>query len=63
VDEPGVAIIAELPTHCADPLERLRGCHEAMDDAKRQLDVLPADDIAEQATGGHRRWRRRRRCA
>ena len=43
------AIIADLPTHRADPLERLRGCHDAMNEAKRQLDVLPADDIAELA--------------
>jgi WS/DGAT/MGAT family acyltransferase len=43
------AIIADLPTHRADPLERLQGCHDAMNEAKRQLDVLPADDIAELA--------------
>ena len=43
------AIIADLPTHRADPLERLQGCHDAMHEAKRQLDVLPADDIAELA--------------
>ena len=43
------AIIADLPTHLADPLDRLRGCHDAMIEAKRQLDVLPADDIAELA--------------
>ena len=42
-------IIADLPTNCADPLERLRRCHEAMQDAKRQMDVLPAEDIAELA--------------
>jgi diacylglycerol O-acyltransferase len=42
-------IIADLPTNCADPLERLRGCHEAMQEAKRQMDVLPAEDIAELA--------------
>jgi len=39
-------IIAELPTNCADPLERLHRCHEAMNEAKRQMDVLPAEDIA-----------------
>jgi WS/DGAT/MGAT family acyltransferase len=43
------AIIADLPTNCADPLDRIRLCHEAMQDAKRQMDVLPADDIAELA--------------
>ena len=43
------AIIADLPTNCADPLERLRRCHDAMNEAKLQMDVLPADDIAELA--------------
>jgi WS/DGAT/MGAT family acyltransferase len=43
------AIIADLPTNCDDPLERLRRCHEAMKEAKHQLDVLPAEDIAELA--------------
>jgi WS/DGAT/MGAT family acyltransferase len=40
-------IIADLPTNCDDPLERIRRCHDAMEEAKLQLDVLPADDIAE----------------
>jgi diacylglycerol O-acyltransferase len=42
-------IIANLPTNCADPLERVRRCHEAMKEAKLQMDVLPAADIAELA--------------
>ncbi len=42
-------IIADLPTNVADPLERLRRCHEAMQEAKLQMDVLPAEDIAELA--------------
>ncbi len=42
-------IIADIPTNCADPLERLRRCHEAMNEAKLQMDVLPAEDIAELA--------------
>ena len=42
-------IIADLPTNCADPLERLRRCHVAMQEAKMQMDVLPAEDIAELA--------------
>ncbi len=42
-------IIADLPTNCADPLDRLRKCHEAMQEAKLQMDVLPAEDIAELA--------------
>ncbi len=43
------AIIAELPTNCDDPIERLHRCHLAMNDAKQQMDVLPAEDIAELA--------------
>jgi diacylglycerol O-acyltransferase len=42
-------IIADLPTNCDDPLERLRRCHEAMNEAKQQMDILPAEDIAELA--------------
>jgi len=42
-------IIADLPTNCDDPLDRLRLCHEAMQEAKLQMDVLPAEDIAELA--------------
>ena len=42
-------IIADIPTNCSDPLERLRRCHEAMKEAKLQMDVLPAEDIAELA--------------
>jgi hypothetical protein len=42
-------IIADLPTNCPDPLERLRRCHVAMNEAKLQMDVLPAEDIAELA--------------
>jgi WS/DGAT/MGAT family acyltransferase len=42
-------IIADLPTNCDDPLERLRRCHDAMNEAKLQMDVLPAEDIAELA--------------
>ena len=41
------SIIAELPTNCADPLERVMRCHEAMNAAKRQMDLDPGD-------GGHR---------
>jgi diacylglycerol O-acyltransferase / wax synthase len=43
------AIVAELPTDSDDPIERLRRCHEAMNEAKLQMDVLPAEDIAELA--------------
>jgi diacylglycerol O-acyltransferase len=52
------AIIADLPTNCADPLERLRRCHEAMQEAKRRWTCCPAEDIAELAQV-RRRWRHR----
>lgn len=41
------AIVAELPTHCADPAERVRLCQLAMEDAKKQFDLIPADVIME----------------
>ena len=41
------SIIAELPTNCADPLERVRLCKVAMGEAKQQLDLVPADVIAD----------------
>jgi WS/DGAT/MGAT family acyltransferase len=43
------AILAEVPTHVADPMERLQACHDAMVDAKHQLDVVPEDAIGELA--------------
>ncbi len=43
------AIIADLPTDCDDPLERIRRCHVAMQGAKRQLDLVPADAISDLA--------------
>ena len=42
-------IVADLPTNCDDPVERVRLCHEAMEDAKRQFELIPADAIAEGA--------------
>ena len=39
------AIVAELPTDCDDPVERVARCRDAMADAKRQLDLLPADAL------------------
>ncbi|HEY5662916.1 MAG TPA: wax ester/triacylglycerol synthase family O-acyltransferase [Ilumatobacter sp.] len=39
------SIIAELPTDCDDPLERVQRCKEAMQVAKHQLDLVPADAI------------------
>ncbi|MFM7391888.1 MAG: wax ester/triacylglycerol synthase family O-acyltransferase, partial [Actinomycetota bacterium] len=40
------AIVAELPTNIDDPSERVRLCHLAMEDAKRQFELLPAATIA-----------------
>ncbi|MEP1122421.1 MAG: wax ester/triacylglycerol synthase family O-acyltransferase [Ilumatobacter sp.] len=39
------AIVCELPTNCADPVERVALCRDAMKQAKRQLDLLPADTM------------------
>ena len=41
------SIIAELPTNCADPLERVQRCHEAMNAAKRQMDLVPATALTD----------------
>ena len=42
-------IVADLPTNTADPIERVGLCHEAMESAKRQFELIPADAIAEGA--------------
>ena len=39
------SIVAELPTDCDDPLERVQRCRDAMQAAKQQLDLVPADAI------------------
>jgi diacylglycerol O-acyltransferase len=39
------SIVAELPTDCDDPLERVQRCRDAMHAAKQQLDLVPADAI------------------
>jgi diacylglycerol O-acyltransferase / wax synthase len=39
------SIIADLPTNCADPLERVALCREAMAAAKRQFELVPADTL------------------
>ncbi len=47
------SIIADLPTNCADPLERVALCREAMAAAKRQFELVPASalsDIAQTAS-------------
>ncbi len=41
------AIVAELPTTCADPIERVALCREAMNSAKRQFELLPAEAMME----------------
>ena len=43
------SMIAALPTHVADPVERLALCHEAMRAAKEQHGALPADVLADVA--------------
>ncbi len=43
------SIVADLPTHCADPLERVALCREAMVAAKHQFDLVPADTLADVA--------------
>jgi WS/DGAT/MGAT family acyltransferase len=40
-------IVAELPTDCDDPVERVARCREAMSVAKRQLDLVPATTLTE----------------
>ncbi len=39
------SLVAELPTDCNDPLERVERCRDAMQVAKQQLDLVPADAI------------------
>ena len=41
------AIVAELPTNCADPVERVALCRQAMDAAKAQFDLIPADALGQ----------------
>lgn len=41
------AIVAELPTDVAEPLERVEGCRSAMDAAKHQFDLMPAEAMME----------------
>ena len=40
-------LVAELPTDCADPMERIVRCSEAMRKAKRTLDMVPADELVD----------------
>ncbi|NND74478.1 MAG: wax ester/triacylglycerol synthase family O-acyltransferase [Ilumatobacter sp.] len=43
------AIVADLPTNCDDPLERVQLCREAMNVAKHQMDLVPADALGQVA--------------
>ena len=43
------AIVADLPTNCADPIERVALCRDAMNVAKRQFDLIPADSLGQAA--------------
>ncbi len=43
------SMIASIPTHLADPAERLAACHQAMRAAKEQHGALPADMLADVA--------------
>ena len=41
------SIIADLPTNCADPVQRVALCKEAMAAAKRQFELVPADALVD----------------
>ncbi len=41
------AIVAELPTNCDDPVERVALCRDAMNVGKQQFDLMPAEALAE----------------
>ncbi|KZS60720.1 WS/DGAT/MGAT family O-acyltransferase [Mycobacterium ostraviense] len=41
------AIVAELPTNCADPVERVARCRKAMQDAKRTHELVPAAELVD----------------
>lgn len=38
-------IFPELPTNCADPLERVARCRAAMQQAKQTFDLMPAEEL------------------
>ena len=42
-------LFCQLPTHLADPLERIAFIHDAMAEAKGDFDLLPAEAMAELA--------------
>lgn len=41
------ALVAELPTDCSDPMERVARCRQSMLNAKRKIDMLPAGEITD----------------
>lgn len=41
------SLIVDLPTHLADPLERVAACRDAMDRAKRQFELVPAEALVD----------------
>jgi diacylglycerol O-acyltransferase / wax synthase len=43
------AIVADLPTNEPDPVKRLQLCREAMNAAKRQFELVPADTLMQGA--------------
>jgi len=40
-------LVSTLPTHIDDPIQRVEAVHEAMDAAKEQFDLVPADVLVE----------------
>ncbi len=40
-------LVADLPTDTPDPVERVARCKQAMDAAKRQFELVPADALAD----------------
>jgi diacylglycerol O-acyltransferase len=43
------SLMVDLPTHLADPMARLATCREAMDRAKRQFELVPAEALVDVA--------------
>ncbi len=41
------ALVADLPTNCADPIERVALCREAMGAGKHQFDMMPAEALGQ----------------
>ncbi len=47
MDQSGVRTFCQLPTHVADPLERIAFIDDAMAEAKGDFDLLPAEAMLE----------------